>query len=216
MRSVCECSALQSQINNTKRGVLINSFWLLDTINFSEFSEVKQRVVPLTQMQIKQTNVNAAINGFIWWCFVCVELQCIEKSGSNSSLSTHYIIIDGSCLGLVHLFFFRFVTGGRMLDGGLFCSRASSAAHSSLSFLYWSSYLPIICRLTHLTTLCGAGSEDSANETEWWMSLSAALTLLIVVTGNTFTHTTGLAVTLQKELSIHWGGLEACMGKKIQ
>lgn len=92
-------------ITRKKRGVLINSFWLLDTINFSEFSEVKRRVVPLTQMQIRQTNVNAAINGFIWWCFVCVELQCIENSGSNSSLSTHYIIIDGSCLGLVHLFF---------------------------------------------------------------------------------------------------------------
>lgn len=31
-------------------------------------------------------------------------------------------------------------------------------------------------------------SEVSANETEWGMLLSAALTLLIVVTGNAFTH----------------------------
>lgn len=41
-----------------KGGAFINSFWLLDIINFSEFSEVKQCVDPSTQMQIKQTNVN--------------------------------------------------------------------------------------------------------------------------------------------------------------
>lgn len=36
-----------------KVGAFINSFWLLDIINFSEFGEVKQYVVPSTQMQIK-------------------------------------------------------------------------------------------------------------------------------------------------------------------
>lgn len=48
-----------------KGDAFINSFWLLDMINFSEFGEVKQYVVPSTQIQIKQTNVNTEINSFI-------------------------------------------------------------------------------------------------------------------------------------------------------
>lgn len=63
-------------------------------------------------------------------------------------------------------------------------------------------------------------SEDSANETEWWMLLSTALTLLIVVTGSTFTHTllwpcraAGVAIKIKSRAFIevvqrHVGGKE--------
>lgn len=134
-----------------KGGALINSFWLLDIINFSDFSEVKHCVVPSTQMQIKQTNVNTEINAFIQWCFLRLEQRCIEKSGTNSSSSTHYIIIDGSCLEaspFVFLFFvfFSFVTGSRTLGGWEVYSAAMPAAlhththtHSYLSIDHHTS-----------------------------------------------------------------------------
>lgn len=95
--------------------------------------------------------------------FLCVEQQCTEKSGSNSSLSTHYIIIDGSCRGQVHLFF-RFVTGGRMLDEGLFCSRARNIARASLiSVLIVMPPHNLAPDTFH--NIMWKGSEDSANET---------------------------------------------------
>ena len=88
-----------------KGGAFINSFWLLDIINFCESSEVKHCVVPSTQMQIKQTNVSEGDQCIGPVMSLCVERRCIQKSGPNSSSSTHYIITDGSCLWLVHLFF---------------------------------------------------------------------------------------------------------------
>lgn len=131
-----------------KGGVFINSFWLLDIKMFLNLG----CFVPLTQ--IRWSNV---INSLIWKCF------CMHRSTALRSLLlihhrsyTHYMIIDGSCLGRVHLFF-SFVTGGRTLDGGLFCRPANSIKRSFLWFEYWSSFLPITWPLTHFTTLCGTG-----------------------------------------------------------
>lgn len=50
-------------------------------------------------------------------------------------------------------------------------------------------------------------SEDSANETQWWILLSDALTMLIVVTDNTFTHTWAcLWLCRACKTSTHCGG----------
>lgn len=112
-----------------KEGVFINSFWLLNVImslNLACF-------VPLTQ--VRWSNV---INPLIWKGF------CMHRSTALRSLVliyhrsyTHYMIIDGSCLGLVHLFF-GFVTGGRMLDS----AALPTASHAAffLRFIYWSYF----------------------------------------------------------------------------
>lgn len=175
-----------------KRGVLINSFWLLGLINVSEFSEVKQRVAALTQTQIKANwwecnNQWIHLVTFVGW-------QCIEKSGSNSSLSTHYIIIDGSCLGLGHLFFFlslSLICNKRWQNAGwrFILQPRQQQRHSQLCLVS----LLIIIPSSNLWSdtfdnIMWNRSEGSANETEWRMLLAIALTLLGIVAGHIFTH----------------------------
>lgn len=89
-----------------------------------------------------------------------------------------------------------------MLDGGLFRSRASSSLYSLLIIIP-SNNLPS----DTFDNIMWNRSEDSANETEWWILLSAALTLLIVLTDNTFTHMKAYLWPCRAcNTSIHWGG----------
>lgn len=72
----------------------------------------------------------------------------------------------------------------------VYSTATPAALHAALLFIYWSSYLPIIWRLSHLTTLCGIGQMTGLMKLfERWMLLSTALTLQIAVRGDTFTHT---------------------------
>lgn len=150
--------------------------------------------------------------------------QCIEKSASNSSLSTHYIIIDSSCLGLVHLLFFFLIFFSDLWQAAecwmeVYSAAVPAAPLTALSLfsLYWSSYLPIICRLT-FDNIMWNRSGDSANETAWWMLLSTALTLLRVVSRNALSHMQACRPvsrqSFQKEWSMQWIGPQACILKE--
>lgn len=55
-------------------------------------------------MQIRANSCECSDHWIHPATFVCAGQPQADKSGTNSSLSTHYIIIDGSCLGLVHFF----------------------------------------------------------------------------------------------------------------
>lgn len=108
--------------------------------------------------------------------FGCSGHPRAHKPGTNSSVSTHDIIIDGSCLGLGH-FFPRFVTSCSRVKV-LFCSRVSSATRSSLL-----ASLLIVVPSDNLPSatfdnIMRYRSGGSVNEAGWWM-LITTLTLPI-------------------------------------
>lgn len=86
-----------------KWAIRINSFWLLGLIDFLSlfffcacWSEKIRR-----SMQIKANKRDCSDHRT---CLVMFVQPQADKSGTNSSLSTHRIIIDGPCLGLGHSF----------------------------------------------------------------------------------------------------------------
>lgn len=135
-----------------KWDIHINSFWLLGLIDIFVLAEVKRLDVPC---RLEQTHVNAATTLIQLATFGCSGQPRAHKSGTNSSVSTHDIIIDGSCLRLGHFF----PDSWQAAAGWKCYSAAESAApHAALSsLLYWSSYLLITSRLPRLTTLCATG-----------------------------------------------------------
>lgn len=151
-----------------KVGIFINSFWLLDIINVSEFGKVKQCFALSTQSQIRQSNANAGDQSTHLIMLLCaLQQQHIEKFGRNSSSYTHYFIIDGCCPGQVHLFFSISVlcqAAERWI--GQPCQQHYTH-HSPIQIL-------IIISLDNpapdtFYNIMWNRSKDRINETAWWM-----------------------------------------------